>query len=147
MSNIDKAKSAELIMQLYDLRREKVMREARDWVFTYNPGSADEYMAKMMEEKEGAYLRMVTSYWEMAAGFVNHGAIDRDMFCDSNGEYMMVYAKIEPMLEELREKFQSPTAFKHLEQLINDLPEGKENLKKVQEWLANFGKETAEASA
>ncbi len=147
MSNIDKAKSAELLMQLYDLRREKVMRKGRDWMFGFNPTTADEYMSKMMEEGEGAYLRMVSSYWEMAAGFVNHGAIDRDMFCDANGEYMLVYAKIEPLLAELREKFQNPEAFKHLEKLINDQPDGKEKLKKVQEWLANFGKESAEASA
>ncbi|MCB1026084.1 MAG: hypothetical protein KDB79_16930, partial [Acidobacteria bacterium] len=122
MSEIDKAKSAELLIQLYDLRREKVMREARDWVFGFHPKSADEYVAKMMEEGEGAYLRMVTSYWEMAAGFVNHGAIDRDMFCDANGEHMVVFAKIEPLLADLREKFQNPDAFRHLEKLIDDQP-------------------------
>lgn len=147
MSDIDKAKSAELLMHLYDLRREKVMRKARDWMFGFNPRSADEYLTKMMEEKEGAYLRMVTSYWEMAAGFVNHGAIDLNMFCDANGEHMLVYAKIEPLLEEMREKFNNPGAFKHLEKLVNDQPDGKEKLKKTQEWLANMGEETTEASA
>ena len=74
----DKAKSAELIMKLYDLRREPVMREARNWFFTFNPESIEDIQRAAMGE-HSAYFRMVTTYWDMACSFVNHGAIDADM--------------------------------------------------------------------
>lgn len=135
---MNKDRSAELLMQLYDLRREKKMRKARNWIMTFFPSSADDFMSKMMEEKEGAYLRMVTSYWEMAASFVNHGAIDETMFNDITGEHIMVYSKIEPFLEELREKFESPEMYKHLEQVIMKKPGGEEQVKKTQEWMKSF---------
>lgn len=89
---MSKVESADLIPKLYDLRRETVMRAARTWIFSFNPTSADEIMQAMMSE-HGAYLRMVTSYWDMAASFVNHGAIDAEMFSDTAGEYAMVLAK------------------------------------------------------
>ena len=130
-----KAKSAELIMQLYDLRRETKMREARNWFFTFNPKSSDEIMQTMMDPEVGGYLRMVTSYWDMAASFVNHGAIDADMFNETAGEHVMVFAKIEPFLSELREKFEMPESFANLEKVIMGTPKGAERLRKTQEWL------------
>ena len=70
---MSKVESADLILKLYDLRRETKMREARNWIFGFNPTSAEEYMKTMMDPEVGAYLRMVTSYWDMAASFVNNG--------------------------------------------------------------------------
>ena len=67
---MSKAKSADLILKLYDLRREEKMREARKWIFSFNPKSADEYINTMRDPEIGAYLRMVTSYWDMAAALV-----------------------------------------------------------------------------
>ena len=130
----DKYHSADLILKLYDLRREETMRKARNWIFSYTPASAEEYMATMMDPEVGGYLRMVTSYWDMAAALVNSGAIDRDMFYETNGEYLHVFAKIEPMLNDLRAAMQSPDAFKNLEKLIDKQPNGRETLKMVQEW-------------
>ena len=112
---MNKVESADLILKLYDLRREAKMREARNWIFGFNPTSADEIMQTMMDPEVGGLLRMVTSYWDMAAALVNHGAIDADMFNDTAGEHIMVFAKFEPFLAELREKFESPEAFAHLE--------------------------------
>ena len=89
---MSKVESADLILKLYDLRREETMRKARDWMFTFNPTSVDEYMQTMMDPTVGGYLRMVTSYWDMAASFVNHGAIDAEMFNDTVGEHIMVFA-------------------------------------------------------
>ena len=134
----EKSESAKLVLELYDLRREKKMRKARNWVFGFNPTTVDEYMSVMMDEKKGAYLRMVTSYWEMAAALVNKGCIDLDVFTATNGEYFTVFAKIEPLLAELREKFDAPEAFSAVEQLINSQPGGPERLRKTQEWLKNF---------
>lgn len=149
---MSKVESADLILKLYDLRREATMRKARDWFFTFNPKSADDYMATMMNPEVGAYLRMVTSYWDMAASFVNHGAIDAEMFNDTAGEHIMVFAKVEPFLAQLREMFQEPKAFAHLEKVILDQPNGAEKLKKTQEWMKSIheqmaGAQTSEASA
>ncbi|MBK9529527.1 MAG: hypothetical protein IPO41_14715 [Acidobacteria bacterium] len=117
-----KAESADLIMKLYDLRRESTMRKARDWMFTFNPTSAEEYSKTMMDPEVGAYLRMVTSYWDMAATFVNQGAIDADMFNQTSGEHMVVFAKIQPLLADLRTMWQAPEAMANLEKVIMDAP-------------------------
>ena len=132
---MSKVESADLILKLYDLRREEKMREARNWIFMFNPTNVDEYWQTMMDPQVGGYLRMVTSYWDMAASMVNHGAIDAEMFNDTVGEHIMVFAKIQPILAELRERFQNPKAFQHLEKVILDQPDGQERVTKTQEWL------------
>jgi hypothetical protein len=144
---MSKVESADLILKLYDLRREKKMRKAREWFFTFNPTNADEIMQTMMDPDQGPYLRMVTSYWDMAASFVNHGAIDADMFNETAGEHMMVFAKIEPFLPELRQKFESPEAFRHLETIIMNMPNGAEKLKKTQEWLKTIAAQMSAGKA
>ncbi len=144
---MNKVESADLILKLYDLRREETMRKARDWMFMYNPTSAQEYMQTMMDPEVGGYLRMVTSYWDMAASFVNHGAIDAEMFRDTVGEHMLVFAKIEPFLAELREMFEEPKAFYHLEKVIMDQPNGAEKLKKTQEWMKSIAEQMAGTQA
>lgn len=149
---MSKAESAELILKLYDLRREATMRKARDWMFMFNPTSADDVEKTMMDPEVGAYLRMVLSYWDMAASLVVHGAIDADMFNDTNGEHIGVFSKIEPFLGELRAKWEMPDAFKNLEKVIYDKPGGKEQLEKTRAWMRSIheqmaGGETSEASA
>ena len=144
---MNKVESADLILKLYDLRREKKMRKARNWMFGFNPTSVDEYWQTMMDPEVGGYLRMVTSYWDMAASMVNHGAIDADMFNDTAGEHIMVFAKIQPLLAELREHFQNPEAFKHLEKVIMDSPNGAEKVKKTQEWMKTIQEQMAAAPA
>lgn len=144
---MSKSESAELILKLYDLRREPVMRKARDWMFTFHPESAEHYSATMMDPEIGAYLRMVTSYWDMAASLVVHGAIDREMFNDTNGEHMLVFAKIEPLLPQLREMWDAPDAFKNLENVVMGSDGGAERLKKMQDWLNSMRGQSSEASA
>ena len=144
---MSKVESADLILKLYDLRREKKMRKARNWFFTFNPTSAQDIMQTMMDPEVGPYLRMVTSYWDMAASFVNHGAIEADMFNETAGEHVMVFAKIEPFLAELREMFQSPQSFAHLEKVVLGMPNGAEKLKKTQEWLKSINEQMANAKA
>lgn len=138
-----KVESADLILKLYDLRREEKMRKARDWFFTFNPQSADEYWATMMDPEVGAYARMVISYWDMAATMVVQGAIDADLFNETAGEHVMVFAKIEPILADLRERFQNPNALKNLEKVIMDLPDGAERVKKTQEFMATVREQMA----
>src|SRR3982750_3752204 len=119
---MSKVESADLILKLYDLRREETMRKARNWFFSFNPTSVEDYFKTMMDPEVGGYLRMVTSYWDMAAAMVNHGAIDPDLFNETAGEHMMVFATIEPLLAQLREKFENPEAFKHLEKAMMERP-------------------------
>lgn len=144
---MSKVESADLILKLYDLRREPKMREARNWIFSFNPTSADDYFQTMMDPQVGPYLRMVSSYWDMAAAMVNHGAIDADLFNETAGEHVMVFAKIEPFLAELREKFQNPDSFKNLEKVVLGAPNGAERLAKTQEWLKTINEQIAAAQA
>src|SRR5450432_2513858 len=99
--------SATLILTLYDQRREETMRKARDFFVTFGPHSFDELVAGMFGP-QGGYVRMVISYWDLAASLVNNGAIDEKMFRDANGEYVLVFAKLEPFLPQLREMFGNP---------------------------------------
>ena len=145
--------SADLILNLYNLRREKVMRKARDWyIKEFHPRSAQDVVSVLRGE-HSAYFRMVTSYWEMAASFVNNEAIDWKMFMDANpGEPVNVFAKLYPYLEELRSMFASKyddtQALQHLEQVVMNLPYAKEQLEeRVQQfaearlrWEAEKGK-------
>ncbi len=144
---MSKAKSADLILKLYDLRREPKMREARNWIFSFNPTSVDDYWNTMMDPEVSGLLRMVTSYWDMAAALVNHGAIDADMFADTAGEHIFIFAKIEPILADLRERFQSPDIFKNLEKVINDDPKGAEKLARTKQMIKTIGEEMAAAQA
>ena len=93
-------------LQLYDLRREKVMRDARRFItFDFWPGSFDEYLAiaNDLSTKENAYLRQVLSYWEMAASFVLRGALHPATFLDCCAEGLFVYAKFKPLIPIIRE--------------------------------------------
>jgi hypothetical protein len=140
-------KSAELIMKLYDLRREETLRKARNWIFSFNPTSAEDIGKTMMDPEVGGYLRMVLSYWDMAAVFVNSGAIDADMFNKTVGEHIAVFAKIEPFLADLRAEWEMPEAFAPLEKVIMDRPDGAERLRKTQEWMKKIQEEMAAATA
>src|SRR5678816_1409672 len=142
---MSKAKSANLIMQLYDLRREETMRKARNWIFMFNPTSVEDVEKAMMDPEVGGYLRMVLSYWDMAGSFVNHGAIDADMFNETVGEHIGVFAKIEPFIEDLRAKWGQPDAFKNLEKVIYDKPGGKEQLVRTREWMKMIQEQMAQA--
>ncbi len=120
--------SANLILKLYELRREPVMREARNTFMTFDPRSVEDYMAGMMG-KDSAHIRMVTSYWEMAASLVVAGAIDSAMFESSAGEHTLVFGKIEGILPQLREMMGSPNMFKNLEQVCTSAPGGIERVR------------------
>ncbi len=148
--------SADLILKLYDLRREKVMRKAREWYSKqFHPQSAQE-VVNVLRGEHSAYFRMVTSYWEMAASFINSGAIDWKIFMEANpGEPINVFVKIYPYLEELRSMFASKydeaQAFQHLEQVVMRLPHAKERLaervEQFKEARARWEAESKESTA
>lgn len=111
---------AEIILKLYDLRREKVMREARAWVTgAFWPSTAEDYfaLANNAADPHNAYLRQVISYWEMAAALVLHGAVSAELFVDCNGEGFLLLAKFAHILEAIREK--APTFMIKTSELVN----------------------------
>ena len=122
---MSKQAEAELILKLFELRREPVMRQARDWfAIQFDPETAADVKNVILGEHSG-HLRMLISYWEMAAALVHHDAITLELFNDTNGEYMMVFAKLEPLLGELREMF-GPQLLTNLEKLVDATPNGRE---------------------
>jgi hypothetical protein len=129
----EKHDDAELILKLYDLRREETMRKARNWFFAdFQPQSVEDFRNALMGE-HSAYYRMVTTYWDMAASLVNNAAIDAKMFDDANGEHRGVYLKIEPYLTELRAAFHMPEYLQNLEQCVKSAPGGEEKLTVMRE--------------
>ena len=142
---MSKHDDADLILKLYDLRREETMRKARTWMAGFNPESVEEIMGVATGENN-AYLRMVMSYWDMAASLVNNGAIDEKMFNDANGEHFFYYAKFEPFIEELRARF-GPQMWVHLEELIMRTPNAKERLAHVREMSKKMAANRAAAAA
>lgn len=98
---------ADIILKLYELRTEALMREARAWVTgEFWPETAEEYFAIALNpaDPHNAFLRQVLSYWEMAAAMVVHGALSAELFIDCNGEGFFLLAKFAPILEAIREK-------------------------------------------
>jgi hypothetical protein len=131
---MSKQEEATLILRLYELRREEVMRKARDWYFRdFNPQSLADFNAALFGEHTG-HLRMVISYWDMAAALVNNGAISLALFCDSNSEYIWVFAKIEPLLGEIRAAI-GPQFAGNFEKLIDAIPDGRKRVASSREQM------------
>ncbi len=108
---------AKLQLELYDLRREAKMREARDWFFkNYWVDSLEEAMklAGPMTQN-GAYVMMVLSYWEQACSFLNHGLLHEDLFFENNGEFFGVFERIRGTLPQSREMFKYKQWMENLE--------------------------------
>lgn len=137
---------ADLILKLYDLRREATMREARNWMFTFNPTSVQDIIDVMISEHSGHY-RMVVSYWEMAAAMVNNGSIDEKLFHEANGEHLFVYSKIAHLIPELRALFGSQEFLLNLETLVKRIPNHEEKITAMRERMKKFGELIAARAA
>ena len=108
--------SANLINELYKLRREPEMREACSFMATFEPRSVSDYLAGLAGPNS-SQIRMVLSYWEMAASFVVSGAIDAALFEASSDEHIVLFGKVDSILPELRETMGNPVLFRNLEQV------------------------------
>ncbi len=133
MSKKPTSADAQLLLQLYDLRREAEMRKARSWWGgEFFPQSADDYLKVMWAPKaaENAWLRQVPSYWSMAAAFVLYGVLNEELFLQPafSGEMFLIFAKVYPFLKELREKLNDPHAFANIEKLVTRTKWGRERL-------------------
>jgi hypothetical protein len=111
-----------LNLRLFELRREPVLREARDWFLReFNPGSFGEAAGILMGARNGSF-RMVLGYWDMAASLVTTGAIDAESFRAANGEIFAAFAKIQPFLAEARAATGEPEFCKHIEAVVMAAP-------------------------
>jgi len=111
----------ELILKLYELRTETVMRQARAWITgEFWPATADEFFIIQNDSgsQKNAWLRQVVSYWEMAASLVLHGALSSDLFVDCNPEPFFILAKLSHILPEIHAK--NPMYFSKTLQLIEN---------------------------
>jgi hypothetical protein len=124
--------SARLILELYNLRREPTMREARNFWFAFSPETVEDLTAAMMGPN-GGHVRMVVSYWDMAASLVLNGAIDEKMFNDANGEHLGVFSKIEGILPKWREAMGDPNICKNLETVALSAPNGRQRIDAIRE--------------
>jgi hypothetical protein len=139
---------ADLILKLYDLRREPVMREARTFFGQFSPKSLDDLLklANAFGTKEQAYLRQVAGYWEMAASLVNRGALNRELALDNFQEMFFVYAKIQPYLEAYRQKMGTPQFLRQTQQLAESSAETRERTAAMQRTQAEMARRREEAS-
>lgn len=147
-------RDAELIIRLYDLRREPEMRKAREWwANDFWPQNADDFLkvAWTPGTQENRWLRQVAGYWGIAASFVLQDALDEDLFLvpGFSGEMFIMFAKIYPFLGELREKLDDPEAFLDIEKVVMRTKWGRERLKfllkKLESWREKLGKKSASA--
>ena len=117
---------AELVLKLYELRRDPAMREARDLLNSkFMPKSCEDIQAVAAPDHpmNRAY-RQVSTYWEMAYGLIKHGTLDADLAMESNGEGFLLLAKVHPFLPQMREKM-NPRSFLNAEWVATETEVGK----------------------
>ena len=142
------ASDAQLILKLYELRREPEMRKARNWWFNdFWPNNADDFLkvAWAMGTPENNWLRQVSGYWGMTASLVLQGALSEELFLrpSSSGEMFVMFGKVYPFLNDLREKLGDPEVFLDVEKVITDTKWGRERLKfilkRIDTWREKIG--------
>ena len=145
------AKDAEILLKLYDLRRETELRKARNWwLWEFSPRNADDFLkvANAPGSQENNWLRQGASYWGMAAAFVLEGVLDEDLFLRPacSGEMFFILAKVYPFLPELREKLGDPEAFKDIEKVIMGTKWGRERLQFILKRIEAMREKAAKAA-
>ena len=142
---------AELILKLYEARREAELRKARQWwVGIFWPNTVDDVLQVTRSTgQENAWYRMVLGYWNMASSFVLHGALNEDLFMEPafSGEMYFIYAKLKPILKDIREKMQNPQFLANVEKLITRSKTGRDRLAMIQKNVEARRKAVAEAAA
>ncbi len=135
------------VLKLYELRSESLMRAARAWFFSeFAPQSGGEIVQLLLSgEPQSAFYRMVTSHWEMASACVNQGGIDEALFLTANTEHVVVFAKLQPFIAEIREIIGEPDYLSQLEMLVSRVPNGAEKIAKRQRLLAQWARSARSA--
>jgi hypothetical protein len=139
---------AHLVLKLYELRRDEKLRAAREWfVGKFFPRSAaDLETLYSLPGIENTYFRMVTSYWDMVASFVARGVLNADLLIDSAGEMLLVWAKLESYLPQIRGKVVSLAFLSNLEKLVESSAYARERLVAARQTVARLS-QRAQAAA
>jgi hypothetical protein len=113
---------ANLLLRLYEARREDTMRRARQWfLFEFTPGTWSQIREQFFTGTEqDNYLRMVVSYWDMVCALVKQGVLNKDLFYTTNAEHLAVWQKIQPWVEEARRERKNPLMFRSIEEVAQD---------------------------
>jgi len=119
-----KAQDTIAIIKLYEIRSEARMRDARAWFMSeFQPNGGRDILNLLLSgETESASYRMVASHWDVAASLVNNGGIDEKLFLEANTEHLVVFAKLQPFLAEVRELMGEPDYMQNLERLVRKVP-------------------------
>lgn len=129
---------AQLILRLYELRREEEMRNGRRWFFgEFFPQSVDDIVAVWgnPQHPHNAHFRMVATYWDMAASFIVHGTLNGDLFLESGNEMIAVWALVGDHIEELRQKARLASFLSNIEKVIQDHPAAQERLAWIKQMM------------
>jgi L-rhamnose mutarotase len=112
---------ANLLLRLYELRREEKLRQARDWFSKNFHANTIEEFQKLCPQgsQENAYFRMVSSYWDMAASFVTNGVLHQELFIQNSRELLFVWIRMSDIIPAWRERMSNPNIAKNLEILAN----------------------------
>jgi hypothetical protein len=134
------------ILKLYEMRSESLMREARAWFFTeFAPQSGKDIVRLMLSgQKQSAFYRMVVSHWDVAASFVNNGGIDEKLFLEGNTEHIVVFAKLQPFISEVRETIGEPDYVANLERLVMRVPDIERKLENRRRLLERWAQSNAQ---
>lgn len=116
---------ANLILRLYEMRREERMRQARAWFTANCKAKSYQELIKLAPggSDENASLRMVTSYWDLVASFMTSGVLNKELFFQSGRELLLVWERVRDYLPSMREHYQDPSFLKHLETVGNEFAE------------------------
>jgi hypothetical protein len=137
-TSTDPIRQAELILRLYELRRENVMREARSYIGgEFMPKSGAEFVNLVTTGgKHAAFILQVYGYWDMVAAFVSNGALEADLVYDTCQEMYFQYAKIQPYLAEIRDKMNLPEFLISIERLVEGSDAGRRRLQAMRNSLS-----------
>ena len=107
----------QLQLQLYDLRREAKIRQAREWCLqNFFPETMEDLQRLAPpDSQESAFMRMVVSYWDQACLLLNYGLLHEELFFLTGGEFFQVWVRIEPVVGAMRQGFRNPHMFSNLE--------------------------------
>jgi hypothetical protein len=129
-------KQADLIIKLYELRRETVMRAARSYVGgAFGPTSIDEFVDIMSGGEHTSFVLQVYGYWDMVAAMVASGALDEDLVFNTCMEMYFQYAKIRPYMEEFRKRIHLPEMFIQVQKLVEGSEKGRARLDSMERYL------------
>jgi len=144
---------AQLHLQLYDMRREARLRQARDWFAkNYFVDNFDDAMRIAAPGSEGGIsTMMVLGYWDQACALLNYGLLHEDLFFETSGEFFMVWERVRPIIQQARERFVSKLFLAHLEKAANRYETWIEarspgHLAAMRQWMKQMRAQTAKVA-